>query len=42
LRDAHPQLKRLAVAIVGISPDPPEKQLKFDDKYSLGFRCSPH
>jgi len=37
LRDAHPQLKRLGVAIVGISPDPPEKQLKFDDKYSLGF-----
>ena len=37
IRDAHPQLKRLGVAVVGISPDPPEKQLKFDDKYSLGF-----
>jgi thioredoxin-dependent peroxiredoxin len=37
LRDAHPQLKRLGVAIVGISPDAPAKQLKFDDKYSLGF-----
>src|SRR5690606_8412873 len=24
-------------AIVGISPDKPEKQKKFDDKYSLGF-----
>ena len=24
-------------SIVGISPDPPAKQLKFDDKYSLGF-----
>ena len=24
-------------AIVGISPDPPAKQQKFDDKYSLGF-----
>jgi peroxiredoxin Q/BCP len=24
-------------AIVGISPDPPKKQLKFDQKYSLGF-----
>lgn len=25
------------VAIVGISPDPPAKQAKFDAKYSLGF-----
>ena len=25
------------VAIVGISPDKPDKQKKFDDKYSLGF-----
>jgi thioredoxin-dependent peroxiredoxin len=24
-------------AIIGISPDPPEKQKKFDDKYGLGF-----
>ncbi len=24
-------------AIVGISPDAPERQKKFDDKYSLGF-----
>ena len=24
-------------AIVGISPDPPKKQLKFDQKYGLGF-----
>jgi peroxiredoxin Q/BCP len=23
--------------VVGISPDPPAKQKKFDDKYSLGF-----
>jgi peroxiredoxin Q/BCP len=23
--------------IIGISPDPPAKQQKFDDKYSLGF-----
>ena len=37
LRDAHPQLKRLGVAVLGISPDTPEKQLKFDDKFSLGF-----
>jgi len=25
------------VAVVGISPDPPNKQLKFDEKYGLGF-----
>jgi peroxiredoxin Q/BCP len=37
LRDAHPQLKRLGVSIVGISPDAPAKQLKFDEKYFLGF-----
>ena len=24
-------------AIIGISPDPPERQKKFDDKYGLGF-----
>lgn len=24
-------------AVVGISPDPPNKQLKFDEKYGLGF-----
>jgi thioredoxin-dependent peroxiredoxin len=24
-------------AVVGISPDPPAKQKKFDDKYGLGF-----
>jgi peroxiredoxin Q/BCP len=23
--------------VLGISPDTPEKQLKFDDKYGLGF-----
>jgi len=38
LRDAMPQLKRLkAAAVIGISPDAPAKQLKFDDKYGLGF-----
>lgn len=25
------------VAVVGISPDAPERQLRFDEKYSLGF-----
>ena len=37
LRDAFPQLKKLKAAVVGISPDAPEKQKKFDDKYGLGF-----
>src|SRR4029079_4338533 len=37
LRDAFPQLKKLKAAAVGISPDPVEKQLKFDEKYELGF-----
>jgi peroxiredoxin Q/BCP len=37
LRDAFPQLKKLNAAVVGISPDPVEKQKKFDDKYGLGF-----
>src|SRR5438874_2985688 len=37
LRDAFPQLKKLRAAVVGISPDPVEKQKKFDDKYGLGF-----
>ena len=37
LRDATPQLKRLKAAVVGISPDPPEKQLRFDERHDLGF-----
>jgi peroxiredoxin Q/BCP len=37
LRDAMPQLKRLKAVVVGISPDSPAKQAKFDDKYGLGF-----
>jgi peroxiredoxin Q/BCP len=37
LRDAFPQLKKLKAAVLGISPDPSEKQLKFDEKYGLGF-----
>jgi len=33
-----PQLKRLkTAAVIGISPDAPAKQLKFDEKYGLGF-----
>jgi peroxiredoxin Q/BCP len=37
VRDASKQLKKLGASAVGISPDEPGKQKKFDDKYSLGF-----
>jgi peroxiredoxin Q/BCP len=36
LRDAMPTIADRAV-VVGISPDTPVKQKKFDDKYGLGF-----
>ena len=35
LRDIKDKIGR--TVIVGISPDKPEKQKKFDDKYELGF-----
>ena len=37
IRDASKELNKLAAAAVGISPDEPARQKKFDDKYSLGF-----
>jgi peroxiredoxin Q/BCP len=37
LRDAKPDLKKLKAVVLGISPDAPAKQKKFDDKYDLGF-----
>ena len=37
IRDASNELKKLDAAAVGISPDEPSRQKKFDDKYSLGF-----
>jgi len=37
VRDALPQMNELGVAMVGISPDPPAQQKKFDKKYNLGF-----
>ena len=37
LQDAVPQLKKLKATVIGISPDPVEKQLKFSDKYGLKF-----
>ena len=37
LRDAEPDLAKIGADVVGISPDQPGAQLKFDEKYSLGF-----
>src|SRR6266511_1727607 len=37
LRDATPDRKKLKAVVLGISPDSPEKQKKFDEKYDLGF-----
>lgn len=37
IRDASKELKKLGAAAIGISPDEPARQKKFDDKYSLGF-----
>jgi len=37
VRDASGDLSSLGVAALGISPDAPAQQKKFDDKYDLGF-----
>src|SRR5436853_3033925 len=37
VRDSSIDLKELHLAVVGISPDTPEEQLAFDEKFSLGF-----
>jgi len=37
VRDSKKDLASLGVAVVGISPDKPSKQLAFDQKYGLGF-----
>lgn len=37
LRDALPDLKKLKCVVLGISPDTPARQKKFDDRYDLGF-----
>jgi peroxiredoxin Q/BCP len=37
VRDAREDLGAAGVAVLGISPDKPAKQAKFDDKYALGF-----
>jgi thioredoxin-dependent peroxiredoxin len=37
IRDAREELADLGLAVVGISPDQPARQQKFDDKYNLAF-----
>jgi peroxiredoxin Q/BCP len=37
VRDAEAELVKLGMAVVGISPDPPDKQKKFDAKHHLNF-----
>lgn len=37
VRDNLTSLKNLGITVLGISPDNPEKQKKFDLKYNLGF-----
>lgn len=37
VKEAEPELEVAGVVAIGISPDKPEKQKKFDDKYELGF-----
>ncbi len=37
VRDARQDMKKLSVDVLGLSPDNPADQKKFDLKYSLGF-----
>lgn len=37
VRDAREDLSSLGVDVVGISPDEPDEQSKFDQKFGLGF-----
>ena len=37
LRDARPDLERAEAVVLGISPDKPSAQARFDEKYTLGF-----
>ena len=37
VRDASAELAQTGVAVLGISPDEPNAQKKFDDKHGLGF-----
>ena len=37
LRDHRKDLTKLGASVIGISPDSPARQAKFDTKYKLGF-----
>jgi len=37
LQEALPALRRLHAQVLGVSPDPPDKQKRFADKYGLRF-----
>lgn len=37
VRDAWDELQARGVSVVGISPDPPARQMKFDRKHGLNF-----
>ena len=37
VRDHRPDYDAAGAVVLGVSPDPPQKIAKFDDKYSLGF-----
>lgn len=37
VRDASAELARAGTAVLGISPDEPDRQKKFDEKHNLGF-----
>lgn len=37
MRDALPEMKKQGVTAIGISPDKPDQQKKFDVKHNLGF-----
>lgn len=37
VRDATAELAQVGVAVLGISPDEPDRQKRFDEKHKLGF-----
>ena len=37
IRDVYPDIEGEDVVVIGISPDPPERLVKFREKYSLPF-----
>ena len=37
VRDVYPQIEEADVVVIGISPDPPDKLVKFREKHNLPF-----